>query len=250
MGKSIPLRWSAEAEARSVREQAGLLRTASEPHINILFTRARRSWVNRVRELLWRMDSTRTEAPSQSAAPEDADRVLVTILITDIVESTKRAAEIGDRAWHTLLERHDAAIGYEIRRFGGLKVGNRGDGFVNIFDSPSRAVGCAAAIANAVVPLGIYVRCGIHVGEVYLKTGEISGIAVHTAARIAAKAMPGEILVSNPVYDLVSGSTVAFEDCGVHQLKGLPRDIHLYALRTVGEAAHTRVIDFKNRMRA
>jgi class 3 adenylate cyclase len=251
MRKSIPLHWSAQAEARSVREQATLLRAESEPHISILHTRTRPVWFNWLRERLWTSASTATGTRSYLSAEEDVDRVLVTILITDIVDSTRRVAEIGDRAWRALLDRHDDATRCQIKRFGGWKVGNRGDGFVSIFDSPARAVRCAASIAETIAPLGILVRCGIHLGEVDLKAaGEISGIAVHIAARIAAKASPGEAVVSKAVYDLVAGSALVFEDRGIHQLRGLPKEIQLYAMRAVDEAANTSVVDFKNRMRA
>jgi class 3 adenylate cyclase len=163
----------------------------------------------------------------------DYDRILAAVLITDIVDSTKRVAEMGDRDWRVLLERHDNATRYQIKRFGGREVGNRGDGFVGIFDSPARAVSCAAAIADTIAPFGITLRSGIHVGEVHLKSEEISGIAVHIAARIAATARPGEAFVSKTVRDLVAGSGLVFEDRGLHQLRGLPEQIHLYAMRTV-----------------
>jgi len=164
----------------------------------------------------------------------DHDRVLVAILITDIVDSTKRVAEIGDRDWRVLLDRHDHATRYHIERFGGREVGNHGDGFVSIFDSPARAVRCALAICDTIAPLGILVRSGIHVGELYLRGEEVSGIAVHIAARIAAAAHPGEAFVSKTVRDLVAGSGLVLEDRGIHQLRGLPEEIRLYAMRAVG----------------
>jgi class 3 adenylate cyclase len=161
----------------------------------------------------------------------DYDRILAAVLITDIVDSTKWAAEVGDRDWRVLLDRHQHATRYQIKRFGGREVGNRGDGFVGIFDSPSRAVRCASAIADTIAPLGISLRSGIHAGEVHLRGREISGIAVHIAARIAATARPGEACVSRTVRDLVAGSGLVFEDRGTHQLRGVPEDIHLYATR-------------------
>ena len=188
MGKSIPLHWIAQAEARSVREKAVLHHCASEPNITGLYTpnvRNRPPWVKWFRAS-FRAVRRKTVATRSSSAEEDFDRVLVTILITDIVNSTKQVAEVGDRAWRILLNRHDDATRDEIRRFGGLNVGNRGDGFVSIFDSPARAVRCAAAIAGTIAPLGISIRCGLHVGEVHVHGKEISGIAVHIAARIAA----------------------------------------------------------------
>jgi len=168
---------------------------------------------------------------SPSSTEDDFDRVLVTVLITDIVGSTERVAEIGDRAWRALLDRHDDATRFQIKRFGGCEVGDRGDGFVGIFDSPARAVRCAVAIADTIAPLGISVRCGIHVGEVHFRREAIMGIAVHITARIAAKASPGEAMVSKTVRDLVAGSGLVFEDRGVHQLRGVPKEIHLYAMR-------------------
>jgi class 3 adenylate cyclase len=189
-------------------------------------------------------------APRQASAEVELDRVLVTVLITDIVDSTKRVAEIGDRDWLDLLDRHDEATRYQINRFGGREVGNRGDGFVGIFDSPARAIRCATAIANTIAPLGIAVRSGIHIGEVHLRREEISGIAVHTAARIAATARPGEAYVSKTVRDLVAGSGLVFEDRGVHQLRGLPEEIQLYAMRAAVPAANGDVISLSNRRRA
>ena len=186
MGKSIPLHWTAQAEARLVREKAVLHRSASEPHITILY---RPHWLNRFRDLFW-IIRRKAVATRSSSIEEDLDRVLVTILITDIVNSTKQVAEIGDRAWRILLNRHDDVTRYEIKRFGGLNVGNRGDGFVSIFDSPARAVRCAAVIAGTIAQLGIAIRCGLHVGEVHVQGKEISGIAVHIAARIAAQQAP------------------------------------------------------------
>jgi class 3 adenylate cyclase len=164
------------------------------------------------------------------------DRVLLAILITDIVDSTKWAAEVGDHDWRALLDRHHDATQYQIKRFGGREVGNRGDGFVGIFNSPSRAVRCASAIADTIAPLGLSLRSGIHAGEVHLTGGEISGIAVHIAARIAAAAHPGEACVSRTVRDLVVGSGLVFEDRGTHRLRGLPEEIHLYATRAFGAA--------------
>jgi class 3 adenylate cyclase len=165
-----------------------------------------------------------------SCAEADYDRVLVAVLITDIVDSTKRVAEMGDRDWQVLLDRHDDATRCQIKRFGGREIGNHGDGFVGIFDSPARAVRCAAAIGDTIAPLGILVRSGIHAGEVHLKKEVISGIAVHIAARIPATARPGEALVSKTVCDVVAGSGLVFEDRGMHQLRGLPEEIHLYAM--------------------
>jgi class 3 adenylate cyclase len=164
-----------------------------------------------------------------SSVEADWDRILLTVLITDIVNSTRWAAEIGDRHWSALLDRHDDATRYQIGQFNGIGVQNRGDGFLAMFDSPARAVRCAAAIAQMIAPLGISVRSGIHTGEIHLKRNQISGIAVHVAARIAAIAQPGEACLSKTVRDLVTGSGLVFEDRGIHLLRGVPEEIQLYA---------------------
>lgn len=158
----------------------------------------------------------------------EVDRVLATIMFTDIVDSTKRAAELGDRQWRTLLDRHDDAVRKQLARFRGLEVKNLGDGFMATFDGPARAVRCAAAISESLQPLGIAVRSGLHTGEIELKADDVAGIAVHIAARIAAQAEAGETVVSSTVRDLVAGSGLRFEDRGMHELKGLPEALHLY----------------------
>jgi class 3 adenylate cyclase len=158
----------------------------------------------------------------------EIDRVLSTVMFTDIVDSTKRAAEVGDRQWRTLLDRHDEAVRQQLTRFRGNEVKNLGDGFLATFDGPARAVRCAAAISESMRPLGISVRSGLHTGEIELKRNDVTGIAVHIAARVAAEAEPGETVVSSTVRDLVAGSGLRFEDRGTHTLKGLPEEVHLY----------------------
>jgi class 3 adenylate cyclase len=254
MHKSVQLRWIAEAEARSVREFARLQRTESELRGSVACTGTSPVWFDWLRRMVpkgaWPVPGARSfpagmaiwkarsGATSRNPTTEaDSDRVLVTVLITDIVDSTKRVAEMGDRPWRALLDRHDDATRNQIKRFGGREVSNRGDGFLAIFDGPARAVRCAAAIAETIAPLGISVRSGIHVGEIHLKRDEISGIAVHIAARIATIARPGEAFVSKTVCDLVTGSGLVFEDRGIHQLRGLPEEIHLYAMRPLGGVA-------------
>jgi class 3 adenylate cyclase len=160
-------------------------------------------------------------------------RIHAAILITDIVGSTKLVVEMGDRDWSVLLDRHDDAIRRQIRRFNGHEVGHRGDGFIGIFDSPARAVCCATAIADSVAPLGLSLRCGIHFGEVHFRSKKISGLAAHIAARIAATARPGEAFVSKSVRDLVIRPDLVFEDRGIHQLRDLPAEIQLYAVRAI-----------------
>lgn len=163
-----------------------------------------------------------------------AERVLSTVLFTDIVESTARAAELGDRAWGDLLDRHDAVVRTEIERHQGHAIKTTGDGFLATFDGPARAIGCANAVANEVRELGIEVRAGLHSGECELRNGDIGGMAVHIGARVAAKAGPGEVLVSGTVKDLVVGSGIEFEDRGSAPLKGVPGEWRLYAVRALG----------------
>jgi len=172
-----------------------------------------------------------------SDAEADRERTLATILFTDIVDSTKWAAKLGDRQWRALLDRHDDASRQQIARFGGKLVKTTGDGFLATFDSPARAVRCALAIAEEIAPLGIALRSGLHTGEIEPMRSDITGIAVHTAARIAAIAPAGETLVSRTVRDLCAGSGVAFEDRGSHLLRGLPKQSRLYAVRAPGDSA-------------
>jgi class 3 adenylate cyclase len=159
----------------------------------------------------------------------ETDRALATVMFTDIVESTKRAAELGDRQWRTLVDDHDRMVREQLARFRGCAIKTLGDGFLATFDGPARAVRCASSIVESVYSLGIDVRIGIHTGEVELKGDDIGGIAVNIAARVAGIAGPGSTLVSSTVRDLVAGSGLRFEDRGRHALKGLPEDVHVYA---------------------
>jgi class 3 adenylate cyclase len=162
--------------------------------------------------------------------PERApDRVLATVLVTDIVGSTRQAAQLGDRAWGELLERHHAIVRRELDRFRGSEVDTAGDGFLATFDGPARAVSCAGRIRDALRALGVEIRAGLHTGEIQLAGGKVHGIAVHTAARIASQAQTGEVLVSSTVKDLVSGSGIEFADRGTHALKDIPREWQLFA---------------------
>ena len=158
----------------------------------------------------------------------DLDRVLGTVLFTDIVGSTAKAVELGDVGWRELVERHHAIVRALLGRFRGTEVATAGDGFLATFDGPARAVRCAQAIAAAVRDLGLEIRAGVHTGELENSPGNVGGIAVNIGARIGALAGPSEVLVSSTVRDLVSGSGIAFEDAGVHQLKGLPDQWRLY----------------------
>jgi pimeloyl-ACP methyl ester carboxylesterase len=160
----------------------------------------------------------------------DADRVLATVLFTDIVGSTAKAAELGDRGWRALLDAHDAAVRAEIERARGHEVNRTGDGFVAAFDGPARAIHCAQAITAAARRLGLAVRTGLHTGECTVRDGELSGVALHIGARVAALAGAGEVLVTSTVRDLVLGSGFRFEDRGVQALRGVPGEWRVLAL--------------------
>ncbi len=160
------------------------------------------------------------------------DRALATVLFTDIVDSTRRAVEMGDRAWHRALDSHDDLARLEIERSGGRLVKTTGDGIMATFDAPGRAVRCAEALVAGVAALGIDIRAGLHTGEVELRGTDIGGIAVHMAARVAALAASGEVLVSRTVVDLVAGSGLVFEHRGEHALKGVPGSWPLFAARS------------------
>jgi class 3 adenylate cyclase len=161
-------------------------------------------------------------------APE-SDRVLATVVFTDIVGSTDRAVSLGDRAWRDLLERHHAIVRRELERYRGREVDTAGDGFLATFDGPARAVRCACAIRDAVRELGLEVRAGVHTGEVQIRGDGVAGIAVHTGARVSALAAPGEVLVSRTVSDLTAGSGLVFASRGEHELKGVPGTWQVFA---------------------
>jgi class 3 adenylate cyclase len=158
------------------------------------------------------------------------DRLLATVLFTDIVDSTRRAAEIGDRNWHALLDAHDAVIRSQLARFRGREVNTSGDGFLAMFDGPQRAIRSAMAIRDAVQALGIEVRAGLHTGECEVRGDDIGGIAVHIGARVSALARPSDVLVSSTLRDLVIGSGLEFEERGAHGLKGVPGEWNLFAV--------------------
>jgi class 3 adenylate cyclase len=160
----------------------------------------------------------------------EPDRVLATVLFTDIVGSTEQATRLGDRRWRELLESHHAVVRRELERFNGDEVDTAGDGFLARFDGPARAIRCASAIESGVGELGLQVRAGVHTGECELFGDKVAGLAVHTGARVASHAQPGEVLVSQTVKDLVAGSGIGFEDRGSHELKGVPGEWRLYAV--------------------
>ncbi|MFL5238383.1 MAG: alpha/beta fold hydrolase [Rhizomicrobium sp.] len=165
-----------------------------------------------------------------SRSAVEADRVLATVLFTDIVNSTKRAETIGDRAWHDLLGHHNAIVRRELLRHRGREVRTLGDGFLATFDGPARSIRCALAINESVEPLGLQVRAGLHTGEIEVADDDVSGIAVHIASRVATMAKPGQVLVSNTVRDLVAGSNIRFLDEGHHSLKGITESVRLFAV--------------------
>ena len=163
-------------------------------------------------------------------APEP-NRVLATVLFTDIVGSTARAAELGDARWRRLLGEHNHVAGRLIERFGGRLIDTAGDGLFATFDGPARAVRCAMAIREGVAELGLEVRAGLHTGEIELLGSDVAGLAVHIGARVSALAEGGEVLVSSTVKDLVVGSGLTFEDRGLHGLKGVPGEWRIFLAR-------------------
>lgn len=161
----------------------------------------------------------------------EADRAFATILFTDVVGSTSALAEVGDERWKQLLDRHDQLVTRQLAQYRGRKVNSTGDGILATFDGPARAVRCAKSLVDAVEPLGIELRAGLHAGEVEMRGADIGGIAVHIGQRVSAMARPGEVLVSRTITDLVAGSGLEFEDRGDHELKGVPGTWKVYALR-------------------
>ena len=155
---------------------------------------------------------------------------MVTVLFTDIVESTKRAAEMGDRRWRDLIESHNKLMRTEINRFSGRVVKSTGDGFLATFDGPARAIHCAFAVSEEVRRLGIEIRTGLHTGEVELIDGDVGGITVHTAARVLAEARASEVWTSRTVKDLVAGSKFKFSERGTYNFKGVPGDWPLFTV--------------------
>jgi class 3 adenylate cyclase len=162
--------------------------------------------------------------------PEEPDRVLATVLFTDIVGSTARSAEVGNAAWRELLREHHARVRRELARFRGQEIDTAGDGFFATFDGPARAIRCACAVRDSLREIGIDIRAGLHAGECELLDEKVTGIAVHVGARVAAEADAGDVLVSSTVKDLVAGSGIEFSERGTAQLKGVPGEWRLYAV--------------------
>jgi class 3 adenylate cyclase len=171
-----------------------------------------------------------SEIESGNWEADESDRVLSTVLFTDIVGSSAKAAALGDRAWSELLKEHHELVRRLIIRFRGRELDTAGDGFFASFDGPARAIRCACAIVEGVKGINLDVRAGLHTGECELVEGKVAGIAVHTGARVASLANPGEVLVSNTVKDLVAGSGITFSARGTTELKGIPGEWHLYAV--------------------
>jgi len=182
--------------------------------------------------LLGVLDEFLSEVAAGGEWQSEPDRVLATVLFTDIVGSTSRAAELGDSAWRELLHRHHDAIRGELGRFRGHEVDTAGDGFFATFDGPARAIRCACAIRDSVRELDLEVRAGLHTGECERDGERVTGIAVHIGSRVAAMAGPGEVLVSRTVKDLVAGSGIELDDRGEHELKGIPGDWQLFSVET------------------
>jgi class 3 adenylate cyclase len=175
------------------------------------------AWAEQAREFIG------VERPSVAQST-----LLATALFTDIVDSTQRSSQMGDRGWKDLVQRHHAMVRDSLHRFDGTEVDTAGDGFYATFNGPARAIRCALDIAGRVPELGIEIRAGIHTGECEVIDGKVGGLAVSIGARVAAKAGPSEVLVSQTVRDLVAGSGLTFEDAGEHELKGVPDRWHLY----------------------
>jgi class 3 adenylate cyclase len=164
----------------------------------------------------------------------EPDRVLATVMFTDIVSSTQTAAAMGDRRWRDALDAHDAAVRRQLVAFRGREVQTTGDGFLATFDGPARAIRCAGAIVAAALELNMEVRVGLHTGEVEIRGDDIGGVAVHIGQRVSAHAQASEIMVSSTVKELVVGSGIEFEDRGDHELKGVPDRWHLFAVKADG----------------
>src|SRR6266516_968195 len=162
--------------------------------------------------------------------PQTPERLLTTVLFTDIVGSTERASELGDKQWRRIIAAHHALVRRDLKRFNGREVDTAGDGFFATFDQPAQAIRCAEAAILAARRLGIEIRAGVHMGEVEVIGPKVGGIAVHIGARVMSKAEPGQVLVSSTVRDLMSGSDLAFRDLGEQELKGVPAQWHLYAV--------------------
>jgi class 3 adenylate cyclase len=193
-------------------------------------------WVGDVAGLVGEVKSfvvSAAEAPDEGPA----DRVLATVLFTDIVDSTTKAAALGDRSWRELLQAHHERVRRQLVRYRGRELDTAGDGFLASFDGPARAIRCACAIVDSVQQLGLDLRVGLHTGECEVLDGKVGGIAVHIGSRIAAEAAPGEVLVSSTVKDLVAGSGIEFRERGTAQLRGVPGEWRIFAVSQLGSVS-------------
>ena len=215
------LLWSVE-ETKWMADQIHDARFVSFPGVDHFF------WVGNQDELLREVERFVVEVGDEET---DLDRVLSTVMFTDIVGSTERASGLGDRSWKNLLASHHDTVRHLLARYRGREINTAGDGFLAMFDGPARAVRCARSIVEAVRPLGLEVRAGCHTGEIVLEGDDVRGIAVHIGSRVGALAGPSEVFVSSTVRDLVAGSGLLFEDAGEHELKGVPDRWHLYRVR-------------------
>jgi class 3 adenylate cyclase len=189
------------------------------------FPGADHSWWTQDRDAI--VDEIEELVTGTRPVPE-TNRVLATVLFTDIVGSTEEAVRRGDREWLRLLDQHNEIVRSELARFRGFEVNTAGDGFVATFDGPARAIRCACSIRDKVRQLGIEIRAGLHTGEIELTDRDIGGVSVHIGARVGAAAEPGEVVVSSTVKDLVAGSGISFTDRGTQTLKGVPGERHLF----------------------
>jgi len=211
----VPMEHSKDVAARI--EGAKLVELPGEDHL--MFSQGIDRIADEIEEFL---TGTRTG--------KDPDRLLTTLLFTDIVDSTTRAAEWGDRRWRDLLDQHHTLVRAQLERYGGREVSTTGDGFFASFASPTQAVRCALDVAEAVESLGVQIRAGVHTGEVEVRGDDLGGLAVHIAARVSAAAGAGEVVVSSTVKDLAAGAAMIFEDRGEHELKGVPGRWRLFAV--------------------
>ena len=219
----ILFRPSERAEAEFVSERIRGSELVELPGLEDIYT-----WVDDEAHERTRRETERFVARLGRAV--EPERVLATVLFTDIVDSTPRTAELGDRAWRELLERHNAIVRGRLHEFRGVEIDTAGDGFLASFDGPGRAISCACAIVDEVRSLGLDVRAGLHTGEFERLETKLAGLGVAVGARVAAFAQPGEVLVSSTVKDLVAGSGLEFEERGTHELKGVPGEWRLYAV--------------------
>jgi len=188
-------------------------------------------WLEKVIGAELGVDTSHVEETKRTESPLNKHgRILTTVLFTDIVGSTERAVKLGDNRWRDIVEGHHALVRSELAKFQGREIDTAGDGFFAIFDSPAQAVQCASSISNLVGQFGIEIRAGLHLGECEATGNAVRGIAVHTGARVAAKAGAGEVLVSSTIKDALAGSDICFENRGAHTLKGIPGEWHLFAV--------------------